>query len=40
MQQTAIKLPHIHINQSKKGGKDQRLIQSSITPDPGYRMGK
>ena len=22
--------------QSKKGGKDQESIQSSITPDPGY----
>ena len=23
---------------SKKGGKDQEWIQSSITPDPGYHM--
>ena len=27
-------------NESKKGGKDQESIQSSITPDPGYLMGK
>ena len=26
--------------QSKEGGKDQELTQSSITPDPGHRMGK
>ena len=26
--------------ESKKGGKDQELIQSSTTPDPGYQMGK
>ena len=26
--------------ESKKGGKDQGSIQSSTTPDPGYRMGK
>ena len=26
--------------QSKKGGKDQESIQSSITPEPGYHMGK
>ena len=26
--------------ESKKGGKDQQLIQSSTTPDPGYQMGK
>ena len=26
--------------ESKKWGKDQKLIQSSITPDPGYQMGK
>ena len=25
---------------SKKDGKDQESIQSSITPDPGYHMGK
>ena len=25
---------------SKKGGKDQELIQLSTTPDPGYQMGK
>ena len=25
---------------SKKGGKDQELIQSNTTPDPGYHMGK
>ena len=25
---------------SKKGGKDQESIQSSTTPDPGYKMGK
>ena len=25
-------------NKSKKGGKDQELIQSSITPNPGYHM--
>ena len=25
---------------SKKGGKDQQLIQSSTIPDPGYNMGK
>ena len=24
---------------SKKGGKDQKSIKSSITPDPGYHMG-
>ena len=28
------------ICKSKKGGKDQESIQSSITPDPGYHMGK
>ena len=27
-------------NESKKGGKDQELIQSSATLDPGYHMGK
>ena len=27
-------------NESKKGGKDRELIQSSTTPDPGYHMGK
>ena len=26
--------------QSKKGGKDQELIQSSTTPEPEYHMGK
>ena len=26
--------------ESKKRGKDQESIQSSITPDPGYQMGK
>ena len=26
--------------ENKKGGKDQELIQSSTTPDPGYQMGK
>ena len=26
--------------ESKKGGKDQELIQSSTTPDPGYHTGK
>ena len=26
--------------ESKKGTKDQELIQSSTTPDPGYQMGK
>ena len=26
--------------QSKKGGRDQESTQSSITPDPGYHMGK
>ena len=25
---------------SKKDGKDQEMIQSSTTPDPGYHMGK
>ena len=25
---------------SRKGGKDQKWIQSSTTPDPGYHMGK
>ena len=25
--------------ESKKGGKDQKSIQSSTTPDPGYHMG-
>ena len=28
------------VYQIKKGGKDQELIQSSTTPDPGYHMGK
>ena len=27
-------------NESKKGGKYQELIQSSITPDQGYHMRK
>ena len=27
-------------NLSKKGGKNQELIQSSTTPDQGYHMGK
>ena len=26
--------------QSKKEGRDQELIQSSTTPEPGYHMGK
>ena len=26
--------------ESKKGGKDQEMIQSSTTPEPGYHMGK
>ena len=26
--------------ESKKDGKDQESIQWSITPDPGYHMGK
>ena len=26
--------------QSKKDGKDQETIQSSVTPDQGYHMGK
>ena len=26
--------------QSKKGSKDQKSIQPSTTPDPGYHMGK
>ena len=26
--------------QSKKGYKDQEMIQSSTTPAPGYHMGK
>ena len=26
--------------QRKRGDKDQELIQSSTTPDPGYHMGK
>ena len=26
--------------ESKREGKDQELIQSSTTPDPGYHMGK
>ena len=25
---------------SRKGSKDQKWIQSSTTPDPGYHMGK
>ena len=25
---------------SKKDGKDKETIQSSITPEPGYHMGK
>ena len=28
------------VDQSKKGGIDQKLILSSTTPDPGYHMGK
>ena len=28
-----------HYMQSKKGGKDQELIQSSTTPDTGYHVG-
>ena len=28
------------IEKSKKDGKDQKMIQSSTTPDPGYHMGK
>ena len=36
-----LKEEHIKdINQSKKDGKDQEMIQSSTTPDPGYHMGK
>ena len=32
---------HVHpILISKKGDKDQELIQSSTTADPGYHMGK
>ena len=27
-------------NQSTKGGKDQEMIQSRTTPDPGYHMDK
>ena len=27
-----------HRNKSKKGRKNQEMIQSSITPDPGYHM--
>ena len=27
-------------NQRRRGGKDQETIQSSITPDQGYHMGK
>ena len=31
----------IHVKyQSKKDGKDQEMIQSSTTPDPGYHMEK
>ena len=30
----------LYLFQSKKDGKDQETIQSSITPDPGYHMGK
>ena len=30
-------LIRIEINQSKKGCKDQESIQSSTTPDPGYK---
>ena len=29
-----------HTCESKKGGKDQELIQSSSTHDPGFHMGK
>ena len=28
---------HENVNKSKKEGKDQELIQSSTTPDPGYQ---
>ena len=27
-------------SKSKKDGKDQKSVQSSTTPDPGYHMGK
>ena len=34
-------LPHPYTHyRSKKGSKDQELIQSSTTPDPGYHIGK
>ena len=29
-----------HRIESKEEGKDQELIQSSTTPDPGHHMGK
>ena len=32
--------PCINVYKSKKGNKDQELIRSSTTPDPGYSMGK
>ena len=28
---------YFHLKKSKKEGKDQESIQSSTTPDPGYR---
>ena len=31
---------NMKVAKSKKGDKDQELIQSSTTPDPGYHMGK
>ena len=30
----------IYANQRKEEGKDQESIQSSVTHDPGHRMGK
>ena len=30
----------LYVTISKKDGKDQELIQSGTTPDPGYNMGK
>ena len=30
----------VHKLESKKEGKDQEIIQSSTTTDPGYHMGK
>ena len=31
---------NLHLYKSKKEGKDQELIQSSTTPDPGHHKGK